>query len=180
VINPGWGAFLFDTSAESWFARVSEPGAANWWREYLRRNPVHVSSITVFERIRGYAKLWRAADQGRRTAIEAARVAYLAAARQVWPIDSATAALAGEIAALIRDPPTSPKRSHRIAESRTERLARWRFDGIIAATALVTGMPLIHNNPSDFEAIRGSIEMDPERFSHVGSLNLIRCGNIGA
>ena len=180
MINPGWGPFLFDTSAESWFARVSEPGAASWWREYLRRNSVHVSSITVFERIRGYATLWRAADQGRRMVIERARIAYLAAARQVWSVDAATAALAGEIAALIPDPPTPPKRSHRLAESRTERLVRWRFDGIIAATALVTGMPLIHNNASDFEAIRSSIETHPERFSQVGPLNLIRCGAIGA
>ena len=124
--------------------------------------------------------LWRAADHGRRMAIERARIAYLAAARQVWSVDAATAALAGEIAALIPDPPTPPKRSHRLAESRTERLVRWRFDGIIAATALVTGMPLIHNNPSDFEAIRGSIESHSERFSHVGSLNLIRCGAMGA
>ena len=141
---------------------------------------MHVSSITVFERIRGYSMLWRAADQGRRPAIEAARVAYFNAARRVRSVDTATALLAGEIAALVPDPPTPPKRLHRLAESRTERLARWRFDGIIAATALVTGMTLIHNNPGDFEAIRSSIETDPERFSHVGSLNLIRCGVIGA
>ena len=180
MINPGWGPFLFDTSAESWFARVDGPGVARWWREYLLKHPVHVSSITVFERIRGYATLWRGANQVRRPAIEAARVAYLSAARQVWPVDTVTAAIAGEIAALVPDPPTPPKRSHRLAESRTERLARWRFDGIIAATALTTGMTLIHNNPGDFEAIRSSIETDPERFSHVGSLNLLRCGGIGA
>ena len=179
MIHPGWGPFLFDTSAESWFARVGDPGTARWWREYLQRNPVHVSSITVFERIRGYAMLWRTADQGRRPAIEAARVAYFDATRLVWPVDTATAVIAGEIAALVPHPPTPPKRSHRLAESRAERLARWRFDGIIAATALVTGMPLIHNNSSDFEAIRSNIETDPERFSHVGSLNLIRCAAIG-
>lgn len=178
MINPGWGPFLFDTSAESWFARATEPGAAGWWREYLRRNPVHVSSITVFERMRGYALLWRAADQRRRSALEAARVAYLEAERHVWFVDSAIAVVAGEIAALIPDPPTPPRRSHRLAESRTERLARWRFDGMIAATALVTGITLIHNNASDFEAIRSSIETNPERFSHVGPLNLIRCGII--
>jgi len=180
VINPGWGPFLFDTSAESWFARVVDQGAARWWREYLQRNPVHVSSITVLERIRGYSMLWRTANLGRRPAIEAARVAYFHAARRVRSVDTATAVVAGEIAALVPDPPTPPKRSHRFAESRTERLARWRFDAIIAATALVTGLTLIHNNPSDFEAIRSSIETNPERFSPVGSLNLIRCGVIGA
>lgn len=179
MINPGWGPFLFDTSAESWFTRVSEPDTANWWREYLRRHPVHVSAITVFERIRGYAMLWRAADQGRRLAIDAARLAYLEAARRVWPLDTATAAIAGEIAALIPEPPTAPKRSHRLLESRTERLTRWRFDGMIAATALVTGMTLIHNNATDFEAIRGGIEGDPRRFPQIGPLNLIRCVIIG-
>lgn len=86
-------------------------------------------------------------------AIEKARIAYLAVARQVWSVDATTAALAGEIVALMPDPPIPAKRSHRLAESRTERLVRWRFDVIIAATAMVTGMPLIHNNPSDFEAM---------------------------
>lgn len=180
MIHPGWGPFLFDTSAESWLARIGEPGAARWWREYLQRNPVHVSSITIFERVRGYATLWRTADVARRPAIEAARVAYFNAVRRVWPVDASTAVIAGEIAALVPDPPTPPKRSHRLAESRSERLARWRFDGMIAATALVTGMTLIHNNPRDFETIRSSIETAPERFSHVGSLNLIRCAAIGA
>lgn len=176
MINPGWGPFLFDTSAESWFARGSESRATDWWREYLRRHPVHVSSITVYERIRGYAMLWRAADHGRRLAIEAARVAYLESPRRVWPVDAATAAVAGEIAALIPEPPTPPIRSHRRAESRAERLARWRFDGMVAATALVSAMTLIHNNPGDFEAIRSGIESNPERFPQLGPLNLIRCG----
>ena len=46
---------------------------------------------------------------------------------------------------------------------------------MIAATALVTGMTLIHNNAYDFEAIRSGIETNPERFSCLGPLNLIRC-----
>jgi len=71
-------------------------------------------------------------------------------------------------------PPTPPKRAHRMAESRQERLARWRFDILIAATALVTTMPLIHDNPEDFEAIRTAIEISPERFPDLGPLNLIR------
>ena len=107
--------------------------------------------------------------------IEAARVEYIETARRVWFVDTATAVMAAEIAALIPEPPTPPKRSHRLAEARAERLARWRSDVIIAATALVTGMTLIHNNARDFEAIRSGIETDPERFSKVGPLNLIRC-----
>lgn len=178
MINPGWGPFLFDTSAESWFARVAEPAAAGWWREYLGRHSVHISSITVFERMRGYAALWHTADQDRRVVVEGARLAYLGTARRVWPVETSIAAIAGEITALIPNPPAPAKRSHRFAESKSERLARWRFDGIIAATALVTGMTLIHNNARDFEAIRSGIETNPERFSHVGPLNLIRCGII--
>jgi hypothetical protein len=77
--------------------------------------------------------------------------------------------------ALVPDPPTPPRRSHRLAESKQERLSRWRFDAIIAATALVAGMPLIHNNAADFEAIRSAIERLPERFPGLGPLELIRC-----
>lgn len=64
------------------------------------------------------------------------------------------------------------------AESRQERLARWRFDGMIAATALVAKMPLIHNKPSDFEPIRGAIKLSPERFPSLGPLELIRCASL--
>ena len=91
------------------------------------------------------------------------------------PVDSTVAVVAGEIFALIPEAPTPPRRSHRLAESRQERLARWRFDGFIAATALVAGLPLVHNNASDFEAIRSAIERSPERFPGLGPLELIRC-----
>jgi predicted aconitase with swiveling domain len=46
---------------------------------------------------------------------------------------------------------------------------------MIAATALVAGIPLVHNNASDFEPIRSAIEMSPERFPGLGPLELIRC-----
>ena len=94
----------------------------------------------------------------------------------MWPLDGAAGVVAGEIMALIPDPPTPPRRSHRRAESRQERLARWRFDAMIAATALVARMPLVHNNASDFEAIRSAIERSPQRFPNLGPLELIRCG----
>jgi predicted nucleic acid-binding protein len=122
--------------------------------------------------------LWRTADERRRPAIEAARVAYFDAARRVWSVDTATAAVAGEIAALIANLPTPPKRAHGFAESRPERLARWRFDGIIAATGLVTRMTIVHNNATDFEAIRNAIGSNLERFSSLGPLKLIRCSAI--
>jgi hypothetical protein len=60
-------------------------------------------------------------------------------------------------------------------ESRAERLARWRFDILIAATALVSGMPQVHNNAEDFETIRTAIETSPGRFPGAGPLELILC-----
>jgi hypothetical protein len=59
VIDPAWGPFLFDTSAESWFARNPSQAAALWWRAYRLRHQVHISAVTVVERVRGYAMLWR-------------------------------------------------------------------------------------------------------------------------
>ncbi|MCP5112787.1 MAG: type II toxin-antitoxin system VapC family toxin [bacterium] len=88
------------------------------------------------------------------------------------------AVVAGEIMALLPDPPTPPRRSHRLVESRRERLARWRFGQMIAATALVAGMPLIHNNAADFEPVRSAIELSPERFPGLGPLELIRCASL--
>jgi len=85
---------------------------------------------------------------------------------------------AGEQRALLQEPPTPPRRSHQLMESRQERLVRWRFDGMIAATALVTRPALAHNNASDFEAIRGAIEQAPERFPNLGPLELIRCTSL--
>jgi hypothetical protein len=80
--------------------------------------------------------------------------------------------------ALLPDPPTPPRRAHRLVESRQDRLVRWRFDAMIAATALVAEMPLIHNNPADFESIRSVIERIPHRFPKLGPLELIRCASL--
>lgn len=151
----------------------------DWMRAYLSHHEIHVSAVTVMERVRGYSLLWRRAEEGRRERIEAARVAYLANLGRVWPLDGAVGVVAGEIMALLPNPPTPPRRSHHLAESRQERLARWRFDAMIAATALVARMPLIHNNAGDLESIRGAIERSPERFPNLGPLELIRCCNVG-
>jgi hypothetical protein len=59
-------------------------------------------------------------------------------------------------------------------------LARWRFDTVVAATALVHRMPLLHDNTKDFEALRVAIEIDPARLPGLGPLELLRCTRIGA
>jgi predicted nucleic acid-binding protein len=176
MVNPASGPLLFDTSAESWFARSERSEVLAWMREYLSHHQVHISAVTVMERVRGYSLLWRRAEGGRREHIESMRIAYLTTLGRVWPVDGAVAVVAGEIMAMLPDPPTPPRRSHRLAESRHERLARWRFDGITAATALVARMPLVHNNAADFESVRSAIERSPERFPNLGALELIRCG----
>jgi len=176
MVDPASGPFLFDTSAESWLARADHPGAADWLRAYVSRHELHVSAVTVLERIRGYSLLWHsAANQTRREQIESARIAYLARPARVWPLDAAVAVVSGELMAVLPDPPTPPRRSHKLVESRQERLSRWRFDQMIAATALVAGMRLVHNNAADFEPIRMSVERAPERFPGFSPLDLIRC-----
>jgi hypothetical protein len=51
---------------------------------------------------------------------------------------------------------------------------RWRSDMLIAATALAAALPLVHENPVDFETIRAAIETWPQRFPGLGPLQLIR------
>ena len=175
MVNPAYGPFLFDTSAESWLARSDDRAVREWLREYLAHNLVHVSAITVTERVRGYALLWRRAEGDRRKRVEAARIAYLRQLGRVLPLDAAVSLVAGELMALLPQPPTPPRRAHQLSESRQERLVRWRFDAMIAATALVASIPLVHNNAEDFETIRSAIERSPDRFPKLGPLELIRC-----
>jgi len=80
--------------------------------------------------------------------------------------------------ALIPKPPVSRRGTHQENESRQERLARWRFDVMIAATALVHRITLIHTNAEDFETIRGAIERTPQRFPKLGPLELRRCNAV--
>jgi predicted nucleic acid-binding protein len=180
LVEPAFGPFLFDTSAESWLVRSTDPAVQRWFARYLSLHPVHVSAITVMERMRGYAMLVSRSAGERRAQIESARLAYMDGPGKVWPIDAAAALIAAELAALLPHPPTPPKHAHQIRESHQERLVGWRFDILIAATALVAALPLVHNNPGDFEAIRAAIETSPERFPNAGPLNLIRTLRLAA
>ncbi|MDX2180821.1 MAG: type II toxin-antitoxin system VapC family toxin [Bryobacteraceae bacterium] len=170
--------FLLDTSAESWLTREGFDERQEWLRRQIALQRVRVSAVTVVERVKGYVALWRKAEPADQPAIEKARVAYLSAATQIVPLSVEAGVAAGEIMALLPDPPTPPRRSYRAAESRQERLSRWRFDILIAATALVSRMPLVHNNAADFEPIRGIVERIPSRFPTLGPLDLIRCSTL--
>ena len=89
---------------------------------------------------------------------------------------------AAEILRLIPVPPAPPKRAHRLTESLGDRMARWRFDAIIAVTALVQALPLVHNNTEDFEAIRAMILNPAVRSGHaIGSPVIQACASrVGA
>lgn len=149
---------------------------------YARLSPVHVSVITVMERMRGYFLAMRSANPTLAGAMSKAAEVYVASLRstQVLPLDLDVAPVASQLMALFPNAPTPPRRSHRDTESRQDRLSRWRFDIMIASTALVHNMPLIHNNPQDFEPMRALIETVPERFPGVGPLNLISVKRLAA
>ena len=115
---------------------------------------MHVSAITVMERMRGFALLLERDAPERRTDVEVTRQDYLDSLGIVIPVDATVALYAAELSVLFPQPPSSTKRSHRVVEVRQERLFRWRCDILIAATALVAAMPLVHHNPRDFETIR--------------------------
>jgi hypothetical protein len=108
MVNPASGPLLFDTSAESWLARTGRTEVLSWMREYLSHHQVHISAVTVKERVRGYSLLWRRAEGGRRQHIEAMRIAYLTTLGRVWPLDGAVAVVAGEIMALLPDSTDTP------------------------------------------------------------------------
>lgn len=169
------GPFVFDTSAESWLARSDSRETVDWLTGYMGRHPVYVSAITVIERLTGYNLALAKATDESCSRLATYRAEYVGDPERVLPVDLAVAAVSAELLALVPDPPSPPKRTHRAAESRSDRLARWRFDTLIAATALVNRMPLMHNNPEDFEALRMAIEIRPEKLPGLGPLELFRC-----
>lgn len=170
------GPFVFDTSAESWLTRQDSEQVRGWLIRYLESHPVYVSAITVVERLTGYSvAIARAGTDEDRSRLRARRASYPGDQNRVLPVDAIVAAVAAELMAIVPDPPTPPKRTHRAVETRADRLARWRFDCLVAATALVNGLPLMHNNPGDFETLRMALEIDPARLPGFGPLSLYRC-----
>lgn len=175
------GPFVFDTSAESWLARADSPEIQRWFVGYLERHPVYISAVTVIERLNGYHRALRLAESPESKArLQGQSRSYVGDPNRVLPVDVAVAAASAELLAMVPDPPSPPKRSHRAAESRADRLARWRFDAVVAATALVNRMPLMHDNPADFETLRTMIEIHPSRLPGLGPLDLYRCTRLGA
>jgi predicted nucleic acid-binding protein len=182
VIEPESGPFLFDTSAQSYLSSSSSATEQQWMTAYSRLFPVHVSVITVIERMRGYSLATSRGEATLAGVMGKTAEIYLASLRstEVLPLTLGVAPVAAQLMALFPNTPTPPRRSHRLAESRQDRISRWRFDIMIAATALVHDMPLIHNNPQDFEPMRALIETVPERFPGVGPLNLISVKRLAA
>jgi predicted nucleic acid-binding protein len=173
MLEPDLGPYLFDTSAEYWLSTSTDLAVRQWLATYAKLYAVYVSAITVMERMRGYALSIQRDPPDRRVLLALKRQEYLDSLGEVRPVDAAVALYAAELAAILPQPPSPPKRSHRLAESRQDRLFRWRCDIMIAATALVADMPLVHHNPRDFETIRMAIETSPQRFPTLGPLNLI-------
>ena len=174
-MNPE-GPFLFDTSAESWLSR--DPAGRQWLLQYSRRHLVYVSAITVMERLTGFGIALAQATPERAGWIRSMRDSYDQTPARVLPVHHAVARAAAELICLAPDAPSPPVSAHRRAESKAGRIARWRFDVMIAATSLVQGIPLVHNNARDFEALREALAGHPERFPGLGAMRLLRCTDL--
>jgi hypothetical protein len=170
-MNPTAGPFLFEAEALGYLARTTDKTAARWFRRYTDLFPVCVSAATVMVQTRGYALLAERTEPDRFAAIAEAQSRYLdliaSPAIRVLPVGMAEAMVAAQIAVLVPFSPNPPRRSGAAAESRPNRLARWRGQILVAATALANNMPLVHASLQDFDAIRGLVERFPQRFPGV-------------
>jgi hypothetical protein len=184
MIDPAAGPFVFDISAESYLSPAPSHSEAEWFLRYAALFPVYVAVASVVERARGYFLARNRCTPPRRVEIERQMMAYVQSVQvspaRVLDLTATVGLLSAQLMSMLPTPPTPPAHSHRLTESRQDRLSRWRFDIMIAATALVHRMPLIHNNPQDFEPMRTLIETVPERFPGVGPLNLISVKRLAA
>ncbi|SRR5579864_8960880 len=177
MIDPTSGPFVFDTSAESYLSTAPSQAEAEWLLHYSALFPVYVAVAGVMERARGYFLARDRCEPARRVEIERRMLQYFGSVgvspSRVMDLTTTIGLLSAQLMSRLPAPPSPPAHSHKRTESRQDRLSRWRFDIMIASTALAHGLPLIHNNPQDFEPIRALIEMMPERFPGIGPLNLI-------
>jgi predicted nucleic acid-binding protein len=183
MTDPASGPFLFDTSAESYLGRPPSEAEADWFVQYTVSFPMYVAVPSVMERARGYYIAIDSADPVRRAEIRHRMLKYIHSVEtgsRVLNLTVPIALVAAQLMSLVPHPPSPPRHSHQAGESRQDRLSRWRFDIMIAATALIHNLPLIHNNPQDFEPLRAIIERLPERFPGVGPLNLISVKRLAA
>jgi len=118
MIDPAAGPFLFDTSADSYLDRTARHAEREWLRSYVARFPIHVSVITVIERMRGYALLLERIDPAHRSLLETEKEAYLqdlhAGLRRAVPLSTAAALVAAQLMALCPTPQSPPRRAHRL------------------------------------------------------------------
>jgi predicted nucleic acid-binding protein len=77
VTDPQSGPFIFDTSALSHLAQTQDAAEEEWREAYSSVFPVHVSVITVLERVRGYRLAEERADSARREVIARRTAEYL-------------------------------------------------------------------------------------------------------
>ena len=98
---------------------------------------VHVSAITVMERMRGYALSIQRDPPDRRTLLALKRQDYLDSLGEVRPVDAAVAVLRRRTsrAAAPTALPAKAQSPHRRSRARNAWF-RWRCDILIAATAL--------------------------------------------
>jgi hypothetical protein len=134
-----------------------------------------VSAITATERMRGFVLTWAGARESERNEIESPRLDYLRSLSDIRPCRPLGSDHRGRDHGNAANPASPAHRTRRMAESRSDSLTHWRFDCLIAATAPVARLPLMHNNALGFEAIRSAIEVSPEGFPKIG---LIRCASL--
>lgn len=91
MIEPAFGPYLFDTSAEYWLATSNDLTVRRWLAAHVQRHSLYVSAITVMERMRGYALSIQRDPPDRQTLLALKRQEYLDSLGEVLPVDGAVA-----------------------------------------------------------------------------------------
>src|SRR2546426_65039 len=103
---------------------------ATWRDAYAQSFPLCVSVMAVLERMRGHLLAELHAEPSRRTLRDKKPRDYLPrvgpAGTNVLGFTTRGAVVSAQLMALFPPAPSPPQRSHRMAESRQDRLSRWR------------------------------------------------------